>query len=140
MTERQNHASQDEAETTYARWLGRGTQVGLGALAASFVVYVIGILAPLVPFDQLPRLWQQPVSQFVAETGAPTGWGWLTKLNTGDYLNILGVALLSSVTAVAYARVLFVYLRRGDRWHAALAVAQIVVLLAAASGLLAVGH
>ena len=135
-----SHGRRDEAETTYARWLARGTQIGLGALAASFAVYVIGLLAPLVPFSELPRLWQQPVAQFVAETGAPTGWGWLAKLGTGDYLNILGVALLSSVTAVAYARVLFVYLRRGDRWHAALAIAQIAVLLAAASGVFSAGH
>jgi hypothetical protein len=132
--------ARDEAEATYARWLARGTQIGLGALVASFFAYVAGLLAPLVPFGELPRLWQLPVAQFVAQTGAPTGWGWLARLGAGDYLNILGVALLSSVTAVAYARVLFVYLRRGDRWHAALAVAQIVVLLAAASGLLAGGR
>jgi hypothetical protein len=114
--------------------------VGLGVLAASFVAYALGWIPPLVPFSELPRLWEQPVVRFVAQTGAPTGWGWVAKLGTGDYLNLLGVALLSSVTAVAYARVLFVYLRRGDRWHAVLAAAQIVVLLAAASGFLAVGH
>jgi hypothetical protein len=135
-----SHGVRDEAETAYGRWLGRGTQAGLGALAASFVVYVTGILAPLVPLEELPRLWQQPVSQFVAATGAPTGWGWVARLGTGDYLNLLGVALLASVTALAYARVLSVYLRRGDRWHAALAVAQIAVLLLAASGLLTGGH
>jgi len=135
-----SRVARDEAEATYARWLARGTQIGLGALVASFFAYVVGLLAPLVPFSELPRLWQLPVAQFVAQTGAPTGWGWLAQLGAGDYLNILGVALLSSVTAVAYARVLFVYLRRGDRWHAALAVAQIVVLLAAASGLLAGGR
>ena len=133
-------AARDEAETTYARWLARGTQIGLGALAASFAVYVLGLVAPLVPFSELPRLWRLPVGPFVSETGAPTGWGWLAKLGTGDYLNMLGVALLSSVTAVAYARVLFVYLRRGDRWHAALAIAQIAVLLAAASGVFSIGH
>jgi hypothetical protein len=76
-----------------------------------------------------------PVDRFVAATGAPTGWAWLGYLGSGDYLNLVGVAMLGLVTVLCYARIVVPLLRSGERLYAALAIAQIVVLLIAASGL-----
>jgi hypothetical protein len=61
-------------------------------------------------------------------------------LAKGDYLNLIGVALLGFVTVLCYLRVLPLLLRSGERLQSAFAVAQVVVLLLAASGLLAGGH
>jgi hypothetical protein len=120
-----------------ARWLEIGSRIGLVLLVASFAVYCFGLLAPLVPPADLARLWGLPVGRYVAATGAPTGWGWLHALGKGDSLNLLGVAVFATVTAVAYARIVPDLARRGMRLAAALAALQVVVLLIAASGLLA---
>jgi hypothetical protein len=124
-------------ELTYARWLAWCTGISLAALALAFLLYLLRIAEPLVPLEQLPALWSLPVEQFLAATGAPAGWGWLAQAGRGDYLNVVGVAMLCGVTLVCYARIL---VRPGDRVTRALALAQMVVLLAAASGLLAGGH
>jgi hypothetical protein len=123
----------------YARWLSASTRIALAALVAAFASYASGLLQPLVPLARLPDLWRLPAREFIATTGAPTGWGWVALLGTGDYLNLLGVALLATVTLVCYARLILLYRRNGDRVMARLAMAQVIVLLAAASGLGA-GH
>jgi hypothetical protein len=112
----------------YARWLDVGTRIGLGVLVASFAIYVFGLLDPLVPTQELVRLWALPVDDYVAATGAPTGWGWLRLLGKGDYLNFLGIAAFASITIVCYARIVPVL----PRLQAVLAALQIIVLLAAA--------
>jgi hypothetical protein len=124
----------------YARWASWGTRIGLAALVCSFLAYVLALLEPLVPLERLPALWSLPVERYVALTGAPTGWGWLARLGHADYLNVLGIALLASVTMLCYLRLLVSFLRRRDRLQSALAALQILVLLAAASGLLDRAH
>lgn len=112
----------------YARWLEIGARVAFALLLASFALYVFGVLDPLVPTHELVRLWSLPVAQYVAATGAPTGWGWLKMLGKGDYLNFVGIALLAAMTIICYARIVPAL----PRLHAALALIQIAVLLAAA--------
>jgi hypothetical protein len=109
-----------------------GTRVGFVVLIVSFLIYVSGLLDPGVPLQELTRLWGLPVDSYVAAIGAPTGWGWLALLAKGDYLNYLGVALLASVTIAAYARIVPVLLAHGERWRAAIAALQVVVLVVAA--------
>ena len=117
-----------------ARWIELGTHVAFTILVLSFAIYALGILDPLVPMQDLVRLWQLPVDRFVAETGAPTGWGWLRLLGKGDYLNLLGVAVFVLITVAAYARMVPLFLREAKREQALFAFLQVVVLLAAASG------
>jgi hypothetical protein len=122
-------------ELIYARWLERSVRIALAVLVAGFLAYAGGLVPPLVSHDELARLWTLPVDRFVAATGAPTGWGWLGHLGRGDYLNFVGVALLGLITVVCYARILPLLFRSGNRLYAWLALAQIVVLLVAASGI-----
>jgi hypothetical protein len=119
----------------YARWLNMGTRVGLAMLVVGFGVYVFGVLDPHVPREELARLWTLPVDHYVAATGAPTGWDWLWHLGKGDYLNFVGISVFASITIVCYARIVPTLLVAGDRLQLGLAIAQILVLLASASGL-----
>jgi hypothetical protein len=119
-------------EELYARWLDWGTRIGLGVLVASFLAYALVLFDPLLPPHELARLWAFPVDHYIAATGAPTGWGWLQWLHKSDYLIFLAVAMLALVTVLCYARLVPLLLARGERWRAGLAVAQIIVLLAAA--------
>ena len=119
-----------------ARWLEVGTHLAFGVVLVTFAIYVLGVLAPLVPLAQLVQLWQLPVDRYVAATGAPTGWAWLRFLGKGDYLNLLGIAVFVLVTIVAYARLVPLFLQSGKRAQALFALLQVLVLLAAASGLI----
>ena len=118
-----------------ARWLEVGTHIALGVVVATFAIYVLGVLTPLVPMQELVQLWKLPVDRFVAATGAPTRWGWLRLLGKGDYVNLLGIAIFVLITIAAYARLVPLFLRAGKRAQALFAVLQVLVLLAAASGL-----
>lgn len=124
----------------YARWLGAATLIAFAAAFVAFVLYAGGVLPSFVPLDALPALWQLPVGEYLAQTGAPVGWGWLRLLPYADYLSLGCVALIAAVTLVCYLAVLPMLLRLGERVQAALVAAQLIVLLVAASGALAAGH
>jgi len=131
---------QPPEQLRYARWLEWGTRVGLVALILIFLAYGIGLVEPHVPHSRLPEVWNLPVSQFLAATGLPTGWGWLAFAHRGDIANLLGIAMLTGASLLALLALLPLYLRRRDRLYAALYVVQVAVLLLAASGLLTAGH
>ena len=121
-------------ERICARWLELGTHLAFILLLASFALYALGLLEPLVPLTQLAELWRLPVDRFVAATGAPTGWAWLRSLGKGDELNLLGIAAFVVVTIACYARMVPLFMHAGKRLQALCALLQVLVLLAAASG------
>ena len=126
-------------QTRYARWLDAATRIAFAASLAAFVVYAGGLLPSFVPLEQLPSLWHLPVDEYLERTGAPAGWGWLGLLGYSDYLALACVALIGTVTLVCYLAILPLLLRVGERLEAALVAAQVIVLVFAASGLLAGG-
>ena len=129
-----------EEQLRYADWLDAGTRIGLGLLMATFAMYCGGFVAPHIPLADLPALWILPVDQYLAATGLSPGWGWLGKLGSGDVMNFIGIAFLSLVTVACYTRLAVTYLRRGDRACALIVLAEILVLLLAASGLVSGAH
>ena len=130
----------DLMQSTYARWLDVATRIGFAVSLAAFLVYVSGAIEPLVPLDQLPKLWGLPAAQFVQATGEPTGWGWLVLLGKSDYLNLAAVALFGVVTLACYARIVPLLFAAGERLQACIALAQVLVLAAAAFGVFTGGR
>lgn len=126
--------------TIYARWLSFGVGTGFAALLASFVLYLTRLVPPGIPPEKLPQYWGLPVTEYVAITGAPTGWSWIFRLGEGDLLNFVGVAVLAITTVLCQARVLLHFARTGERPLALIALAQVALLAAAASGLLFTVH
>lgn len=127
-------------QQVYARWLDWGTRLSLAVLIAAFLAYAFGLTPAALPLAEMPRFWRLPLERYLALSGSPTGWGWLAMLDKGEYQNLVGVALLGLVTVVCYLRVLPLLLARRERLQAAIVAAQVLVLLLAASGLLAGGH
>ena len=125
-----------EAAAAYARCVSIGTAIALILIVAELVAYVSGALTPYVPLQDLPRLWSLPMKDYLAAARVPAGWGWVALIGKGDYVNFIGIAVLASISFACYAGALRRFLSRRDRVYAALAAAQIAVLLAAASGLL----
>jgi hypothetical protein len=133
-------SSADAAQQVYAHWLGIGSRLGLAVLVVSFVAYVGGWIAPLVPLDTLPQLWNQPVAAYLRATGQPTGWGWLAHAHRGDVMNLVGIALLGTCSLPCLLRVAPIYARARDRAFVLLCLLESVVLILAASGIIGGGH
>lgn len=138
MTRTPDYASAEQR--LYAKWLDRGTKAGFVLLVATFLIYVTGLLPAHVPVGELARYWSLPAAEYVAATGAPTGWGWLGHLGEGDYLNFVGIAVLATITVVCYLVVLPLFVRSRDWVFAAIAVLEVTVLVVAAAGLVGAGH
>ena len=124
----------------YARLLDWGTYAGLAILLLSFAAQLSGALAPHVPLERLPVLWTQRVGRYVVESQTAAGWGWLALLHRGDMLGLAGIAVLAGCSIVCLMAMVPLYLRRGERAFAAVCLAEVAVVVFAASGWLVGGH
>ena len=123
----------------YANFLIIGVWVGIIILVATYSIYVTGILSSHVEMSLIPMVWDKGVSEFLEITHSPHGWGWVSLLAKGDFLNYIGFAFLALMTIVCYLVLVRGYSRRKDWTFAAIAVLEIVVLSVAASGILGAG-
>jgi len=124
----------------YAAWLEGTARSGLVLLVVSYFAYVLGLVAPLVPLDMLPTLWNQSAAAFMQQTGSPNGWGWLALAARSDLFNLFGIAILAGGSMLCLLTVIPLYARQGERVYVLVCALQIAVLLLAASGLLTAGH
>jgi putative copper export protein len=128
-----------EEQIAYANVLNIGMWFGLALLIITFFVYLSGLLPSYVPIDDLPKYWTMRVHDFNVALNAPTGWGWAALVNKGDYLNFVGIAILSGLTILCYLVILPILARKKDRAYVVIAIVEVLVLSLAASGLLKVG-
>lgn len=130
---------QAPAQLRYALLLEWGTRVAVAVLVASSVAYLTALLPAHVPLEQLPQLWSLPVGQYLDRTQSPTGWGWTALLHRSDALGLAGIAILSVCSVLALLAVVPMYAARRDKAFAALCLAQALIVLLAASGVLTAG-
>ena len=124
----------------YARLLDWGARLGLLVLVLSFAAYMLGLAESHVPMRQLPELWEHPVGRYLELTQSPTGWGWLALVHRGDVTGLVGIAILAGCSLVCLLALVPLYWRRGDRAFVALCLAEVAVVVLAASGWLTGGH
>ncbi len=129
----------EREQQVYAKWLAAGSQIGFALLVVTFAAYVFDVWEPHVPIEHLPRLWTLPAHEFRSVTDGPHGWEWIALLGRGDFLTYTGIAVLALTTVACYARIVPALATGGERLYAAIAIAQILVLLAAATGVVS-GH
>lgn len=129
-----------EEQIAYAKVLNIGMWFGLFLLIITFIIYIAGILPNYVPIDELPKYWKMRVHDFNVALHAPTGWGWTALIGHGDYLNFVGIAILSGLTIICYLVILPTLKRKKDTPYVIIAIAEILVLALAASGILKSGH
>jgi hypothetical protein len=133
-------APQAPEQIRYARWLEAGAQAGMLALVVLFLAYVAGLTAPQVPPERLAEVWGLPIDEFLRATATPTGWHWVALVRRGDLATMLGIVLLLGSSLPCLLALLPLYARRGDRIYLAICVAEVAVLLLAASGVLTAGR
>ena len=126
-------------QIAYANILFYGCWTGLALMIVTYVLYVTGIMDPYVSMELVTKFWSQPVGEYLTQNNVPTGWGWATLLNKGDFLNFMGIALLGGLTIIAYIPVTLAYFRKKDFAFALIALLEVLVLCFAASGIVGGG-
>ncbi len=127
-------------QVLYARILEIGMYLGLLVLFVTFGLYAFGIVDPYIPLDKISNYWSMNVNDYLKHAEIKAGWAWLGMLKYGDFINFIGVAMLAGVTIFCYAAIVPTLLKNNDKVYAILAVLEVIILSAAASGILAVGH
>jgi len=133
-------AGQPIEQLLYARLLDWSTRLGLVVLVVSFAAYMLGLATPHVPLQQLVEVWSHPVGRYLELTHSPSGWGWLALVHRGDIAGLVGIAILAGCSLACLLALVPLYLRRGDKAFAALCLAEVAVVVVAASGWLSGGH
>jgi hypothetical protein len=133
-----------QVQLLYARMLRLGVLVGMVLLLVTFAIYITGLRSPAVPIDQLPNYWSMNAEQYLQATNKDflhqphpvTGWSWGSHLAHADYLNYLGITLLSAITIVCFLGILPTLLKTRDWIYAGMVLLEAIILILAASGIL----
>jgi hypothetical protein len=123
----------------YGTLLGRLIKLGFAFLLITFIPYFFGILGNHVPKHLLGKYWGQPLFQYLHLTQVKTGWSWLRELHHGDFLNLLPLAFLASITIICLTTVTIKFFRNREPLQGLIAILEILVLVVAASGFLKAG-
>ena len=128
-----------EEQIAYAKILNIGMFLGLALIVVTFIIYMSGILSSFIPPQEIPKYWGMASKDFIHSMGAPTGWGWVSFIGKGDYLNFIGIAFLAGLTILCYLVILPILIRKKDTPYVVIAFIEIAVLVLAASGILKSG-
>jgi hypothetical protein len=128
-----------EAQLFYANLLNRLTLFGFAVLIITFLIYVTGILSSYVSMDKVIQYWTQSSHTYLTANNIHPGWSWVTKLNYADFLVQLPIAILAGITIVCYIGVIFKFMKTREYILVVIAILEVLVLSAAASGILQTG-
>jgi len=123
----------------YANLLIIGVWAGIFILVTTYLLYLTEVLPSHVELSLIPKFWGKGVDEYLAITHSPRGWGWVTLLGKGDFLNYLGFVLLALMTIICYLVLVRGYVRQKNWIFSAIAILEIIVLSVAASGILGSG-
>jgi hypothetical protein len=128
-----------EAQLFYANLLNRLTLIGFALLVIAFLVYISGLLGSYVPLAQVPSYWTQSSHHYLQSAKITPGWSWLSHLNYGDFMVYIPITILAGVTIVCYLGVIFKFMKTKEYILVGIAILEVLVLSAAASGILQTG-
>lgn len=128
-----------EEQLAYASILNYGMWLGLAVAVVTFIVYVSGILPTFVPIGDMPKYWGMTAGDYIHTLNAPTGWGWVSFIGKGDYLNFVGIAMLAGLTILCYIIIIPILMKKKDTPYVIIAILEVAVLALAASGILKTG-
>ena len=123
----------------YANLLIIGVWTGIIILFITYIIYLAGILPPHIQISSIPGIWDKGVDEFLEITRSPHGWGWVSLLTKGDFLNYTGFVLLALMTILCYLVLVRGYIRQRNWIFATIAILEIAVLSLAASGIFGAG-
>ena len=131
----QNSVEVSPEQNRYASILLVCSWAGIIAMVISFFLYMGGQLNPIVKPSEMPLYWGMNVHKYLQATNAPSGWSWLSLINHSDYLNLVGLAFLGSVSVLGYMSLFIDYMRKKDIPYVTMVGLEIIVIVLAASGI-----
>lgn len=138
-TQNKENLKASREQIIYANILVIGVWAGIFILVTTYAIYLSGILPSHVELSIIPTIWGKGVGEYLEITHSPHGWGWVSLLTKGDFLNYIGLALLALMTIFCYLVLVRGYIRQKNWIFTVIALLEIVVLSVAASGLLGSG-
>jgi hypothetical protein len=123
----------------YAKILEKGMYFGLVVLLITYLIYVLGIVNPYLPLQDVPNYWSLSVQDYLHKTNIEPGWAWVGMIGHADFLNFVGVVVLATVSIICFLAIVPLLLRNGDKTYAILAITEVIILSVAASGILGTG-
>lgn len=123
----------------YAKLLEKGMYIGLLILFITFGLYAFGIMDPYIPLNKISQYWTMNVDDYLHHANIKPGWAWTGMIKYGDFVNFIGIAILSGVTIMCYAAIVPTLMRSKDTIYVVLAILEVIVLTVAASGMLGTG-
>lgn len=123
----------------YAKILEFGMFIGLLILLITFVLYAFGIMDPYIPLDKISGYWHMNVHDYLEHAKIQAGWAWVGMIKYGDFVNFIGIAILAGVTIICYAAIVPTLLKNKDTVYSIIAILEVIVLTAAASGIIGAG-
>ena len=123
----------------YANLLVIGVWAGIAIMLVTYSIYLFELLPVHVDTSFIPKVWNKGVGEYLEITHSPHGWGWVSLLAKGDFLNYIGFVLLGLMTLLCFIVLLRGYLRQKNWIFSIIAFLEILVLTLAASGILGTG-
>lgn len=140
MDEREKLARRASKEQIiYANILVVGVWSSIAIMGITYFLYLSNIMPPHVDLHTITTLWGKGVQEYLELTHSPSGWGWLSLMSKGDFLNYIGFVLLAVMTIICYLVLVKGYSAKKDWLYTGIAVLEIVVLSLAASGIFGSG-
>lgn len=134
-----NSKEASREQILYANILNAGMLIGLVSLVVIFILYVTGILSPLIPLEKVQTYWVLSVHDYLEKSGIQVGWAWFGELQYGDMLNYIPIAFLSLLTIICYVSLIPGLIQKKDKPYIIICILEIIVLSIAASGILGSG-
>ena len=123
----------------YANLLVIGVWAGIAIMLVTYSIYLFELMPVHVDTSFIPKVWNKGVGEYLEITHSPHGWGWVSLLTKGDFLNYIGFVLLGLMTLLCFIVLLRGYLRQKNWIFSIIAFLEILVLTLAASGILGTG-
>ncbi len=127
------------AQLSYATLLVWLVRVGLVVMSVFFLLYATGWVPAAIPIGEVPAYWAMDASSYARTVGVPTGWHWIHFLDDGSVLAFLGTILFPIASTIAAFAAAALFARNRVTVYSLIALAETVVLVIAATGIIAGG-
>lgn len=133
----------DRVHVLYAKTLDLVSHAVIVTMSIGYVLYLTELLPLGIPIETLAANWNLSAADMQARLHQPSGWSFLTNpggLLQGDIVSYMSVILLALATLFCLAVAVTVYFREKKPLFFTIALGQFLVLVVAASGIVAAGR
>ena len=129
----------ESSQLSYATLLVQLVRVNLVAMSVLFLLYATGWVPAAIPIGEVPMYWTLSASTYATTVGVATGWQWIYSLGDSGVLAFVGTVLFPVTTTIAALAAAALFARDRVTVYSLIALAEAVVLVIAATGVIAGG-